>query len=191
MIRKPHHATSHIDLPWKQFVTKEWTMERVGLDLEVNDTLSCQEQFQYHEVVSCNTRPFPKDHFEGKEKRWSEHQPFYEMRNDGSGEPYDNIFQFRADKILNFLSTKDYANVFDTWTIQYEYLLKYGTFLLVENIEEVTGIKAQCNPWNHEPQDQVAVKLDKDFVSYVTSHLDWEVEKMVGYTKKSGETYTK
>ena len=68
----PHHATDHQRLPWKEFVTKEWTMKRLPKDEEYKrqqdalgngDGRICQEKFRYHEVKSCLTRPYPEGHF--------------------------------------------------------------------------------------------------------------------------------
>ena len=76
--------------------------------------------------------------------RYSEHQPFYEMRNDGSGRPYDNIMEMRTDKIRNFLSVANYKGVADLWVLQYEYLVLKGTQHLIDRIEEWTGIPPRC-----------------------------------------------
>ena len=93
-------------------------MERFGLDLEMSesgiekrDGMVCQENFVYRDLISCHTRPYPKGFF--NKLRYSQHQPFYEMRNDGSGEPFDNILELRAAKIRNFLDTRMYKVVED------------------------------------------------------------------------------
>ena len=85
----PHHASDHIDLPWKTFVTKEWTTKRMFKDEAWKDNQLannktgriCQERFHYHEVVSCLTRPYPEGYWGPHRKhRFSQHQPFYEMK---------------------------------------------------------------------------------------------------------------
>ncbi|KAL7524750.1 hypothetical protein ACHAXR_000702, partial [Thalassiosira sp. AJA248-18] len=106
----PHHASAHLDLPWEKFVTKEWTMNRLYKDeawrdeqLKHNNATGriCQENFHYHELISCLTRPYPEGYWgPHRNHRFSQHQPFYEMRlNDSEGRPYTNILQMRADKI--------------------------------------------------------------------------------------------
>ena len=93
-------------------------MERFGKDLNMTEDEKsgkagpiCQEDFYYKDVITCNIRPYPDGYWDGtydgkkRKHRYSEHQPFYEMRNDGSGEPYDNVLQMRAAKIYNFLDT--------------------------------------------------------------------------------------
>lgn len=121
----PHHAPLHIDRPWEEFVSKEWTMNRLWKDEAwKNDQLArnntgriCQERFFYHEVVSCLIRPYPEGYWgDHRKHRFSEHQPFYEMRvNDPMGRPYENILEMRADKIRNFLEAASYTNVDGFW----------------------------------------------------------------------------
>jgi len=117
-------------LDWEEFVTKPWTMDRVGYDLEVTeqqkqDPYFCQDFFMYKDIVTCHVRPYPKGYF--NKTRFSEHQPLYEMRPDGSGKPFGNILELRSAKILNFLQTKFYKGVKEFWILRYEDLLRYGT----------------------------------------------------------------
>eukprot|EP00586_Coscinodiscus_wailesii_P014063 CAMPEP_0172505320 /NCGR_PEP_ID=MMETSP1066-20121228/185476_1 /TAXON_ID=671091 /ORGANISM="Coscinodiscus wailesii, Strain CCMP2513" /LENGTH=208 /DNA_ID=CAMNT_0013281885 /DNA_START=65 /DNA_END=687 /DNA_ORIENTATION=- len=106
MIAKPHHAPNHFHLDWKKFVNKPWTMPRVGSDLNIPKTegLICQEKFRYNEVVSCIKHPLPDEHYTWN-TTYSERYPLYELKNDGSGQPYESIVDLRRDKILNFLAT--------------------------------------------------------------------------------------
>jgi len=180
MHKVPHHASKHIGLKWKEFVTKEWTAPRIGLDLEVTNKKDriCQERFKYNEIVSCIYEPLPHSAYE--KIRYSEHQPIYELKP--NGKPYKNILEMRAAKIRNFLDVKNYANVHDVWTVQYEYLLKMGTRSLIHRIEELTGVEAKCDLY--EPQERRKREIPKDFVSYLTKHIDWEAEQMIGYEKR-------
>lgn len=184
MRKIPHHATEHIDLEWKEFVTKPWTMERVGLDLEMKNTTGrvCQENFHYHEVISCNAEPFPEGYFKEKQKYLSRHQPCYEMRNDGSGQPYSSILEMRSDKIRNFMEVKRFEGVHALWTVQYEYFLKRGTEALIRKIEKETGVEAKCSMY--PPQNRPVRKIEKSLIRYLDAHLDWDTEKLVGYSKK-------
>ena len=36
---------------------------------------------------------------------------FYELRHDGSGQPYENLLDLRRDKIRNFLQVADFPNI--------------------------------------------------------------------------------
>jgi len=183
MRKKPHHAPMHLHLDWKTFVTKQWTMPRVGKDLEmVNQTgRICQQEFYFHEVVSCNDRPYPDGHFKDKKPGYSGHQPFYEMKNDGSGKPYDNILDLRRDKIINFLEVANWTWVEKFWILRYEDLLKTGTANLIKQIENLTGVKARCVP--SSPQNRTQRSLQSDFLSYLNEHVDWNTEHLIGYKK--------
>ena len=158
-------------------------MPRVGLDLLIDEakrsTTVCQENFLYRDIRSCFTRPYPKDKFQ--KTRYSEHQPFYEMRNDQSGEPYKNVLELRSAKIDNFLSTRDYKGIHDLWVIQYEQLLNNGTASIISQLEEVTGVKARCCP--SPPQNRKRRQIDPQLIQHLLKHLDWGKEKKIGYDK--------
>mmetsp|Transcript_8987 Transcript_8987/g.21874 ORF Transcript_8987/g.21874 Transcript_8987/m.21874 type:complete len:351 (-) Transcript_8987:318-1370(-) len=191
----PHHAPAHIDLPWDKFVTKEWTTERLYKDeawrdeqMKLNKAHGriCQEDFHYHEIVSCLIRPYPEGFWGTHRKhRFSQHQPFYEMRvNDPKGRPYKNILEMRADKIRNFVESAAYSNVEGFWHFQYESLLKTGTKELVENIERATGVKRHPGKCKiYEPQDRRKREMDPEFLDYMADHVDWTAEALIGYRK--------
>ncbi len=168
---------------WKEFVTKEWTMNRVGKDLEMTDeerskTNVCQEQFRYRDLVSCYQRPYPEGSF--NKTHYSEHQPFYEMKYDGTGEAFGNILEMRAAKIRNFLSTKQFMGVSIFWIVQYEVLVTSGTTQLINNIENLTGAQSQCMP--SPPQNNRKRRgINPDMMAYLMENLDWEAENEVGY----------
>ncbi|KAL7470075.1 hypothetical protein ACHAXS_010320 [Conticribra weissflogii] len=190
----PHHASRHIDLTWKEFVTKEWTMERLFKDeawrdeqfAKNNTGRICQENFHYHEIVSCLTRPYPEGFWgDHRRHRFSQHQPFYEMKvNDPKGTPYANILEMRAGKIRNFLETAQYSNVEGFWYYRYEDLLKQGTEDLVTRIERATGVKRnqeKCKIF--EPQNRRKRSMDPAYFDYMVDHVDWEAENLIGYDK--------
>lgn len=187
MRKRPHHASQHIFLDWQEFVTKPWTMERVGLDLEMtkqeqqNPNASCQEGFHYRDIVTCHTRPYSEDYFGGT-THYSNHQPFYEMRNDGSGEPFENILQMRSAKNQNFLSTQEYDFVKELWIVRYEDVLRGGTAELIEDITVASGgIHATCIP--SPPQKRQKRFIGKDEIKYLVDHVDWNNEVEIGYTR--------
>jgi hypothetical protein len=195
----PHHSPAHLrtaqvanpdelklksgaENDWKIFLTKEWTTERVGLDLEMKGDEICTEDFHYKDIVSCSLEPLPESYYNWT-IRYSEHQPFYEMRNDGSGIPYANIMEMRTDKIRNFLGVHDYAGVADVWVLQYEYLVATGTKHLIDRIEEWTGVKAQCK--TKEPQlrkPKLSRMISPDFSKFVRENINWTVEELIGYS---------
>jgi hypothetical protein len=193
----PHHSPAHLrtalqpvgaknntaNNDYKVFLTKPWTMERVGTDLWPNrtaDTL-CQERFMFRDIISCDLEPLPHSYYTNT-IRYSEHQPFYEMRNDGSGLPYANILEMRSDKIRNFLSVKDYEGVADVWVVQYEFLVHKGTQHLIDRVAEWTGVKPRCQakpPQNR--QSKKSRRVSADFAKHVRLNLNWTVEDMIGF----------
>lgn len=192
----PHHATDHQRLPWKEFVTKEWTMKRLPKDEEYKkqqDALGtgnmriCQEKFMYHEIRSCLTRPYPEGHFGPHNPEWfCNHQPFYEMKwNDPDGKPYANILDMRADKIRNFMDISTFSNVDGFWHYRYEGLLKTGTEELIQKVEAATGAK------RHPTKCQVSGPntskkrrpMDPEFFDYMSDTVDWDAEALIGYRK--------
>jgi hypothetical protein len=199
MERVPHHAPAHLrtkrhanissstaENDWKVFLTKPWTMPRMGLDLEIIhnhtvDTAKCQEEFHFNDINSCHLEPLPHEYY-NYTLRYSEHQPFYEMRNDGSGLPYDNILQMRTDKIRNFIATRDYPGVADVWFVQYEYLLGKGTRHLIHRIQQWTGIVPNCTtkpPQQRQPKKSRV--LETAMARHLRLHLNWTVERWIGY----------
>ena len=191
----PHHAPAHIRThpnatyrtkgagnDWRIFLTKTWTTERVGADLLLTGNETCQEHFMYRDIVSCNPKPLPKSHYKHKIK-YSEHQPFYEMRNDGSGEPYDSILEMRSDKIRNHLSVRNYEGIADVWVLRYEDLVKKGTQQLLDRIEEETGIKPICQayPAQIERVSKRLRQISPGFAAHVHNHLNWTVAGWIGY----------
>lgn len=177
----PHHAPNHIeyrpDERWLEFLRSPWTMERIGTDKLNDTTRRCQEHFEYKDVISCEVEPLPRSAY--KKLDYSMHQPFYEMRNDGSGKPYNNVMELRTDKIRNFLSIKEYVGVADVWPVQYEYLLTKGTQELLDEITRWTGIEPNCTA--RPPQQRRNRPVEREMAEYIREHLNWTVESWIGY----------
>lgn len=190
----PHHAPAHLrtlkgastedhsaNNDWKIFLSKPWTTERAGADLLWDQDMPCQEDFHFRDIISCTEEPLPREHF-NYTLRYSENQPFYEMRDDGSGLPYASILELRSDKIRNFLSTSAYNGVADVWTLQYEYLVESGTQHLLDRIQEWTGVAPRCKakpPQVRLAKDSRAIR--PDFAAHIREHLNWTVEGWIGY----------
>lgn len=184
MRKTPHHASNHLFLDWKPFVTRKWTTERVGGDLLLANTSGriCQEAFHYNEIVSCLKHPLPHEYWEGRNHSYSERQPFYELRQDGSGEPFDSIVDLRAAKIRNFLLTAEYDRVSALWILRYEDLIKEGTARLIEKLEMVTGQTATCEPFEAQG-DKHRRQLDLKMIQWLMKRVDWDAEALIGYHK--------
>eukprot|EP00548_Thalassiothrix_antarctica_P000367 CAMPEP_0194130486 /NCGR_PEP_ID=MMETSP0152-20130528/1525_1 /TAXON_ID=1049557 /ORGANISM="Thalassiothrix antarctica, Strain L6-D1" /LENGTH=318 /DNA_ID=CAMNT_0038825025 /DNA_START=27 /DNA_END=983 /DNA_ORIENTATION=+ len=182
MRKVPHHSPSHIGLKWKDFVTKEWSTPRIGTDLNITkkqmSTTICQEDFPYREIISCAVEPVPKEFY--KKSRYSEHQPIYELKPDGT--PYENIMEMRAAKIRNFMEIEHFPGVAGMWSIQYEYLLRNGTNELLTRIEKWTGMKRQCEAY--PPQQRRKRGISIDFAKFINENLDWSAEGLIGYSQQ-------
>jgi hypothetical protein len=79
------------------------------------------------------------------------------------------------------MESATYANVEGFWHYQYESLLKEGTKELVEKIERATGVKRHPKCKVFEPQNRRRRQMDPDFVDYMTDHVDWKAEALIGY----------
>lgn len=183
---KPHHAPLHASLEWKEFVTKTWTMPREGFDLMVTDEKNriCSEHFRYHELRSCIHHTMPLKYF--PDRKFSEQYPMYEMRNDGSGVPFSNILEMRAAKIRDFLSYDSYSYVRKVIPVRYEEIVSGGTAPLITEIENLTGVKAQCTP--APPQHRETRPIDKDYLQHMNANVDWDAEALIGYEMQTETT---
>jgi len=189
----PHHSPAHLrtngastesksaENDWNIFLTKPWTTNRTGEDLKLSPDTICQEDFKYRDIVSCVIEPLPHTAY-NYTIRYSEHQPFYEMRNDGSGLPYANIMEMRTDKIRNFLTASNYKGIADLWVLQYEYLVLKGTQHLIDRIEEWTGITPQCDAKPPQVRKPKASRvMSPEMAQHIRKHLNWTVEGWIGY----------
>jgi hypothetical protein len=137
------------------------------------ETIMCQHNFRPDEVVPC------MEMAAGVMDPNLEIFPVYEMRNDGSGLPYNNILELRADKIQNFLSVANFEGIQDLFPVQYEELVRNGTATLIHNLEEALGVKAHCSPT--DPQTLSSRSLSLEYVEWMKEHVDWETEALIGY----------
>lgn len=182
---KPHHAPHHASLGWKDFVTKSWTMPREGFDLLVTDKESrlCTDKFRFDEIRACIHHRYPDKHYAWHKTAFAEQYPMYEMRIDGSGEPFANILEMRAAKIRDFLTYDSFPFVKKLIPTRYEALVKEGTASLIEEIEKLTGKKAKCTP--SPPQNRPAREVDADYLKYMNTNVDWDAESLIGYRQYS------
>jgi hypothetical protein len=182
----PYHSPNHFDLTWQDFVTRSWTMPRWGKDLaggylagglKATESL-CQSRFLPTEVVPClETEPYVLP------RTGREVYSLYELRNDGSGQPYDSILELRADKIKNFLSIAVFDGIQDFFPVQYEQMVANGTATLIRNLEQALGVKAQYPPM--DPQSVPSRPLSPEYVEWMKAHVDWETEALIGYDEST------
>jgi len=153
-------------------------MNRTKADTMFEDKL-CQWGFNYSEVVPCLLSL--------KDQR----DPVYELRRDGSGLPFENILRLRAEKIRNFLSTKDYKNVHSLIAVKYEELVLHEGFKrLVERITFETGLPFECDLSQVSlplPVMEDKVEYEKEYVDWINEEADWLAEMKLKY--KMGERF--
>jgi len=191
----PWHASNHMNVTlWHDYVTRPWNREnntRYAEDLallknmvskNLNETqISCQDRFKYNEINSCTRWPYKGyTHLEFGDR--------YELRRDGSGLPYGSILELRSEKIRNFLSVQNWTYVKSLIPVRYEALLREGTLSLIEQIQKAANISAnetRCAPLNPQPQRVAHRPLDPAYIEYMTQHVNWEAESLIGYLPKS------
>lgn len=66
--------------------------------------------------------------------------------------------------------------------IQYETLVTEGTGELLEYIQNVTGVKPECEP--SASRELVPKKVDIEFEEWLTANADWDAEALVGYKRR-------
>ena len=208
MRERPHHAHEHIGrmyaykngpmnlhegLPWKEFVSKPWIGPRGPADqakiemarknaknaedeaLHLNQWV-CLGNYTFNEVVPCS----PEDSV--KNEGFANYM--YELRHDKSGLPYESIIKLRSAKVRNFMEVPNFHGVEAFLPERYEALAKHGTADLLKQVEEISGLKAQCKPV--EGSGEVKHKsVPHDFMEWMNEHHDWDAEAMVGYYKRS------
>lgn len=187
MHERPHHAHKHMNLHWRDFVTRPWRGPRGITDYnllkaaggyeEVNAQVEtkCLCNYTWNEIIPCSVKDSVLVEGYG--------MYMYELMPDGSGRAYPSIVDLRRDKILNFLTLPDMRGVRSFHPQQYEKLNEHGTASLLKTLEEATGKKAQCEAYTGTG----IVKhksIDKDFIRWMNKFVDWEVEGMIGYEKR-------
>lgn len=191
MRQVPHHSPYHLELDWKEFVTKPWTMPRPKRDkiyANSNEKV-CFEKFRYDQLISCVEGSREDKDYKIWQKKsgytsrndFSGHKPFYELQQDGSGEPFGSILEMRAAKIKNFLSVQEWGWVQDSIPVQYEQLLAEGTDFLMSQVESKLGITRNCEA--APPQERKKRTLSREYLTWMRENVDWETEKLIGYTK--------
>jgi hypothetical protein len=201
MRQNPINAPAHKGMDWQDFVASPWVRKRSHLDDTISDTAdaNCSFGFSFEEVVPCMTERDPQ----------SDSFPLYELHPASSishaGDPYSSILELRADKIRNFLSAEAFNGVVDLISIRYEDLIwsedaiddsSYSTLPfpgiagLIDMICDRTSLAPDVDAGWVSDRDGTfrakqlgveAAKLDSHYVQWINDHVDWDVEKIVGY----------
>eukprot|EP00592_Proboscia_alata_P023085 CAMPEP_0194408304 /NCGR_PEP_ID=MMETSP0176-20130528/6223_1 /TAXON_ID=216777 /ORGANISM="Proboscia alata, Strain PI-D3" /LENGTH=887 /DNA_ID=CAMNT_0039208359 /DNA_START=177 /DNA_END=2840 /DNA_ORIENTATION=+ len=185
----PEYTPNHVGLGWKDFVTREWSMERPARDLNMNmnmGNVTCQANFDYNEIVSC-MKLTDMEAANGTTAA-SVMNPMYELNIDGSGQAYPSILELRRDKIHNHMGVRNWEDkgVELFKGVRYEDLTeREGVQNLLDWIASRTTLPSpECNAvdsvlsaigTNNQPDG------DHQYLNFVTEHAHWQMEKMLGY----------
>ncbi|KAL7529313.1 hypothetical protein ACHAXR_002894 [Thalassiosira sp. AJA248-18] len=181
----PHHAHNHIEMEWFDFVTKPWVGPRGSADRVKMDKAKaegfhiekwdCLAGYKFDEVIPCSSEDSVE--IDG----YSNYM--YELKNDASHRAYSSIIELRTAKILNFLQVPQSHGVKAFFPERYEALNLRGTAEFLKQLEEVTGLKAKCEPFagtgviNHKD-------VDPEYTEWMNKYHDWNAEAMIGYVKR-------
>lgn len=194
--QRPINAPTHEGMEWSAFVASPWERKRSDLDNALSDPAAaeCSCGFAFDEVVPCRTRRDPLlDSF-----------PLYELRPGDEGAPHANVLELRANKIVNFLSARDFEGVADLVSVRYEDLVREreraneaspstlpfpGMAGLLETIRDRTLLVPDMGAgwisdeeYTAEALGVGATNLDPDYVQWMEENVDWNVEMLVGYS---------
>ena len=185
MRERPHHAHSHIEMEWHQFVTKPWVGPRGPADQAKMkkakeegfhiEKWGCLAGYKFDEVIPCSSE-------DSIEREGYSHY-MYELKQDESHRAYSSIIELRAAKILNFLQVPNSHGVKAFFPERYEALNMRGTNEFLKQLEEITGLKAQCEPF---PGTGVVKhkNVDPEYIKWMNKYHDWSAEAAIGYVKR-------
>lgn len=197
MRERPHHAHEHIGMEWKDFVSKPWVgprgpgdhakMEKAKAEDFHIDKMGCLAGYTFDEVIPCS----PEDSI--LKEGYSNYM--YELKNDESHRAYGSVGELRAAKIRNFMQISKSHGVKAFFPQRYEALNLRGTADFLKELEEVTGLKANCKPF----VGKGVIKhknVDPEYTKWLNKYHDWDAEGLIGYVKrdpiprKEGEVLT-
>ena len=144
------------------------------------ESTPCYLGFGAHEVVPCrydNATPplIPISRYRG-------FHPIYELRHDGSGEPYSSLLSLKADKMAHFLLELPLRmKIGGFLPVRYEDLLRQGTASLIRQIADMVGIEPPCTPTCPHPDRMRARSIDPEFQKWIQDHMDVATERLLGY----------
>lgn len=184
MRERPHHAHDHIGMEWHEFVTKPWVGPRGPADRAKMEKAKAEgyhiEKLDYlagYEFDEITRSSEDSTMVEG----YSDYM--YGLRHDKSHRAYGSISELRAAKSLNFLQVLNVHGVKAFFPERYEALNLRGTEDFLKQLEEVTGLKAKCEP----VKGTGVVKhrnVDPEYTEWMNKYHNWNAEAMIGYVKR-------
>ena len=170
----------------------------------------CQYHFKYNEVVPCKLDDLKMGKRERADYRRDRHKregwikeyapiwgtenfepshnqtgvssPCYELKVNGSGEPYESVIDMRRDKLENHLAVANWSWVkgheiamFDRMSDQ-SYVSSF-----LRRIEKQIGLNATCDNIPSPKWKSKKSNVSQEFMDWITKRVDWEIEAQVGY----------
>jgi hypothetical protein len=203
-------------LSWKEFVTRPWIGKRGPKDILIRqqldaaaaatalqnnnqssnnslllmDDIQCIDNYQYVDATPCSVEDVTTIKGLGEYK--------YEYYPDKSERGYSSILQLRALKIRNHLSIINFTSVNTYLSYQFEKLKINGTQILINDIQDATGLVANCipiygkNSSSSRKQQQQRRQLGRkkvtemrelsiEYIKYMNRNVNWDVERLIGY----------
>jgi hypothetical protein len=172
-------------LPWKEFVSRPWTMNvTTPEERQPNAKGNCAQLFEPDQVVPCTYSERIKNSL--PVDKWRGLLPFYELRRDGSGQPFDHLLQLRAAKHVHWiLQLPMLMKIGGFLVVRYEDLLTRGTQFLVDQVASITGYHeigdGKCQPSPPQPERIGKRSVPADFRQWINENVDVETERLLGY----------
>ncbi len=197
---EPLHAHDHLHLSeveggwyarplgWKEFVTKPWIGRRGEADRTTGRTnrgmngARCADSYSFYDAVPCSAEDSSSVEGLGEYK--------YEYRRDRSERGFSSIVDLRREKILNHLSVADFRGTRAFLPFRFEDANDDGVLALIRSLEEATGTKAKCDATpdfaSDERNNTDIEELRADYVEWMDRFVDWDVESLIGYSRRGG-----
>lgn len=197
MIQSPYHMLNHHDgfdaegnpvpLDWKRFIGRPWTLnEQTALDKEALEKHAisgsiCSYDFYFSEVTPCLT----DESIVPKGIKYHVHNPVYELKHDGSGEPYQTILELRADKIRHYVDEIYSWKIGGYLAVRYEDLLTDGMGHVFAQLAEILGLPVdvllKCNIPGPQRDRLHQRKVPQGLRHWVRQNSNIEAETLLGY----------
>jgi len=105
------------------------------------------------------------------------------------------VIDLQRAKILHLLSIADFRGTRAFLPLRYEDLNHNGTARLLGELEEATGVKANCSATlgkarhrdrRHLRSKKVTKheKVPSDYIEWMNKYVDWKVESRLGYVRR-------
>ena len=109
--------------------------------------------------------------------------PCYELRRDGSGQPYDSVVDMRSDKIRNHLSVAEWSWVNGFELLRFDDISSDSSYLstFLDKVEKHVGVNASCKKLPNPPWKTKQNEVSREYMEWMTDRVDWEAEALLGY----------